>query len=178
MKKNLPNRSHAQLPSSIRRLLDQPALLKTEDSSLYFELRQEIAEHVQPQGVIEWLWVDDYAYRTFDIQRLRAIKTHLLSDSGISWHDVVKTFETDDEDDDAKLVADNIKDNSKSDLARAYQMSSDKLEKIENLLLLAERRKDSILREIAVHRELFARQLKDVSTRIIEAKETISTAAS
>src|SRR6516225_3963026 len=66
--------AETHLPAKIRALLGNPPLLANEDLSDYNALLNELARAVKPKDIIEWLWVKDVAYLTWDILRLRRIK--------------------------------------------------------------------------------------------------------
>jgi hypothetical protein len=64
----------SSVPTAISDLLADPPLLSNEDPDQYRALVHEFARAVNPNDVIEWLWLKDVADLTWDILRYRRIK--------------------------------------------------------------------------------------------------------
>ena len=59
-------------------LLGEPALLEHEDQDAYVVLEKRLIERVQPKDAIELIFIRDVADLTFDIQRLKLARSHLI----------------------------------------------------------------------------------------------------
>jgi hypothetical protein len=62
------------IPDYIRSLFGYAPVLKTEDEKIYWNCMQQFINCVEPQDVIEWLWVKDVVDLSWEILRLRRLK--------------------------------------------------------------------------------------------------------
>ena len=68
------------IPGNIRSLLGDPPLLPGEDRKAYDTLMGAVSRDLNPTGVMEWTFVEDFVYATLAIRTLRKAKTELLRD--------------------------------------------------------------------------------------------------
>jgi hypothetical protein len=60
-------------------LLPRPPLLMTESREEFDRVRNSLEREIQPQGIIEQMYVDDMAYIVWDIRRLRRCKDTIIN---------------------------------------------------------------------------------------------------
>jgi hypothetical protein len=78
MEKKLPSNSTSRALNRIS-IFGPPPILEDEDSAAYDELLARVSGDVKPTGVIEEIWVHDVVDLTWEILRLRRVKTNLLA---------------------------------------------------------------------------------------------------
>ena len=61
------------------RLLPRPPLLMTELREDFDQVRNNLEREIQPQGIIEQMYVDDLAYIVWEIRRLRRCKDTIIN---------------------------------------------------------------------------------------------------
>jgi hypothetical protein len=59
MPKKTTKRSDFVIPNDIAALFGYAPTLKTEDDEIYWNCMERVVKCVEPQDVIEWLWVKD-----------------------------------------------------------------------------------------------------------------------
>jgi hypothetical protein len=191
-KSKVLSKSNLKIPAGIRKLVENAPLLASENPNLYFDLVREIAEDVRPAGAIEWLWLKDIVYYIWEIQRFQVFKNQRIESERNSRAEEIAFSELDEAwrnhpdfdgfDPDRTYDGESIRKvtpklDSDADSATAFYECIDTVEKIERLRMSAERRRDSILREIELRREIYARRLRDASEKIIDAKRPKALAA-
>lgn len=69
----------AKMPTEMLSVLGRAALLRTESGDAYDALTAHCAAAVDPQDMVEWLMVRDYADLTWEILRLQRMKRHIVN---------------------------------------------------------------------------------------------------
>jgi hypothetical protein len=67
-----------QIPASIEQIWGSPVLLRDEDGEAYKALWIDIANDIEPSGVVEWLWINDILELSWEIRRLRRFKREVI----------------------------------------------------------------------------------------------------
>jgi hypothetical protein len=167
-------------------------VLMNESAADLDRVRETLNNEIKPRGMIEQLYVLDYAELTFEILRLRRWKMALLNtnftpaletvfsrlllqsgyrepsatakDIAHRWfiNKKVKKYG-------ARLLRQCGLDESAIEV-EAFRKSADKIELIDKLLASAESRRNKIVREIAAYRNGLAQQLEKSANRIIEGE--------
>ena len=175
----------------IQSLLGKRPLMTGEDPSAYDDLLTQVSLSVKPADAIEWLWVKDVVDLVCDIQRLRRVKSGILSEarrealqSLVSAHHTPSKIWPTTRD----LVQDYIAGEARArkevdELIRNRDQQVDEavskdiqyrlktLERIEYMIASAESRRDKILREMETRRSSMARRLREASQQVIDVKE-------
>jgi hypothetical protein len=156
--------------------LTPPPLIKGEDAASYDDLLARISGSLKPADILEEIWVRDVVDLTWDVFRLRRLKTHLLRAdahqgmaeligpllkwdhtfrTAVGWSlgeaAAVKTV-------DATLAAAGLTVDAATALTFAHRIHE--IERIDRMTMAAEARRTAILREIERHRATFARTLR------------------
>jgi hypothetical protein len=168
-------------------------LLINESADAFASLREALNNEIQPEGVIEQLYVDDFAALIWEILRVRRYKTILIDSHrrdalrGI----LVQVLGDDDYDQpydkmlDAKDLARRWFDSKKAQArvakllrqfqmdegaieAEAFRLCAEDLERLDRLLTALEFRRDKVLRFIADYRQVFSKQLRQAGDRILD----------
>jgi hypothetical protein len=169
-------------------------VLVSESADDLDRIHQELKRHINPRGIVEEIFVLDYAELTWEIWRLRrckvaAVKSQFLSELE---HALVPrlTLVTDNPAGSQKLAQDYAKryftnkrakkwvDKFLEDFeldqsiveARAYIGMADDIEYFERLLASAESRRNIVLRGISEYRASLADQLEKKSKQIIDGE--------
>lgn len=74
----IPKRNRSKFDRDLVRLLGEPALLGHDDQSAYIALEKSLIEAVKPKDAIELIFVRDVADLTWEIQRLKLARVHLI----------------------------------------------------------------------------------------------------
>ena len=177
------------IPVGITDVIGKPPLLPTENASEYDALLLQLADAVDPQDLVDWIWISDITSLAWEMRRLRNLRDRLLENhlvdcladvllDGLYEEDEYEYCKWADARD--RLVA-HWNSNSASrrevifrllrkkglDLshvyAAVYQRHLDNFSKLEGLIANLGRRRDSVLREIERRRETIARRLRDVT---------------
>ena len=197
------NQTEASRPEKSRpdraedpRLFGPPPLFDGEDTEIYDQLAREISTAVMPVDILEDIWVRDVVDLTLAVFRLRRLTANLLKANeykGLSetlaplvgrsqaetlaegWaarksdviEEVNKTLTS------AGLTNDTI-------LAQTFSLKVNDIERIQNMIALAEARRNATLREIDRHRQTLgqklrraAQQIEDGEFRVIEHATSI-----
>jgi len=146
---------------------------------------KRFAECVEPQDVIEWLWLKDVVDLSWEILRLRRLKIDLVEidrqdkNATIEWErqhadEPYIHFATgalirrDPEDIEARKNKPLL--DTEADSAELLFRHIDKYEQIEKLLTSAELRRDRILREIELRRDHMGRRRRAASDELLDAQ--------
>src|SRR5262245_29705237 len=150
------------IPKDIAALFAYAPTLKTEDDEIYWNCMERFVKYVEPQDIIEWLWVKDVVDLSWEILRLRRLKIDLVEidredkNAKIEWerehadepyiHFALDTLiPRDPEDIEARKNRPSL--NTEADSAKLLFAHIGEYEQIEKLLTSAELRRDRILRE-------------------------------
>ena len=177
-------------------LFSKPQLLITESAEDFAALNAALMEEIKPHGIIERLYVDDIATLVWEILRLRRCKVAIvntafknaLSEIIYRLADVPEqdtpereSYETTLDDWFSKpearkavleLLAEFRLDEAAIE-AEAIRSVFSELEVLDRMLTLQELRRNRALRSIADYRDGFAKQVREVSNRVIEADPVI-----
>jgi len=157
--------------------------LKTEDDEIYWNCVERFVKCVEPQDVIEWLWVKDVVDLSWEILRLRRLKIDLVEidrqdkNAKIEWerehadepyiHFALGTpIPRDPEDIEARRAKPLL--DTEADSAKLLFTHIETYEQIEKLLTSAELRRDRILREIELRRDHMGRRLRTASDELLD----------
>jgi len=167
--------------------LAPPPLIAGEDHAAYDDLLARISAALQPGDILEDIWVRDVVDMVWDALRLRRLKTQLLTASAhegmhailrrfLDWQlaeqvaqmwalreksAVVK----------AEAVLASAGLTTESVIAQTLALKIDVIERVDRMLVMAEARRNSVLREIARHRASFARTARRVVQDVEDAEE-------
>ena len=78
MPKKTTERNDFGIPNDIAALFGYAPILKTEDDETYWKYIGRVAKCVEPQDIIEWLWIKDVVDLSWEILRLRRLKIELV----------------------------------------------------------------------------------------------------
>jgi hypothetical protein len=167
--------------------LAPPPLIAGEDHAAYDDLLARISAALQPGDILEDIWVRDVVDMVWDALRLRRLKTQLLTASAhegmhailrrfLDWQlaeqvaqmwalreksAVVK----------AEAVLASAGLTTESVIAQTLALKIDVIERVDRMMVMAEVRRNSVLREIARHRASFARTARRVVQDVEDAEE-------
>jgi hypothetical protein len=172
-------------------LLPKSPLLITESEEEFDRIRDALNQEIKPRGILEQMYVEDIAYLSWEVLRLRRTKaaivnlgfraalkqltTQLLREPG------QHTFQLGDQPDELardwfsdhnvkKQIGDLLREfdlHESAIEAEAIRRSADDLERIDRLMASAETRRDKALVCIAQYRGDFGALLRDSSNRLI-----------
>ena len=166
--------------------LAPPPLIAGEDHAAYDDLLARISAALQPGDILEDIWVRDVVDMVWDALRLRRLKTQLLTASAhegmhailrrfLDWQlaeqvaqmwalreksAVVK----------AEAVLASAGLTTESVIAQTLALKIDVIERVDRMMVMAEARRNSVLREIERHRASFARTLRRVVQDVEDAE--------
>jgi hypothetical protein len=166
------------IPNDIQPFFDNPPILNSENPKLYWELVKKLQIAINPQNVIEWMWLKDaadYGWEAFRLQRMKATTIDIAKKQAVQTvlrrllpnlqkqrgadvadkvFELTKGWFTDAA---AKAEVETVLKihGLKNDAieAEAFIESIDKLQAIDELLGIATVRRDASLREIERRRE-------------------------
>ena len=177
-------------------LFSKPQLLITESGEEFAALNAALLEEIRPRGIIERLYVADIAALVWEILRLRRCKVAIvntafkealskivyrLADEPEPVTPESEWYETTLDDWFSKpkarkavqkLLAEFGLDEAAIE-AEAIRSVFSELEVLDRMLTLLESRRNKALRSIADYRDGFAKQVREVSNRVIEADPMI-----
>ena len=177
-------------------LFSKPQLLITESAEEFAALNAALMEEIKPRGIIERLYVDDIAALVWEILRLRRCKVAIVNiafKNALShivyrlagepkmdtpereWYEaiVVDWFSKPEARKEVlQLLAEFHLDEFAIE-AEAIRSVFSELEVLDKMLTLLESRRNKALRSIADYRDGFAKQVREVSNRVIEADAVI-----
>jgi hypothetical protein len=160
-------------------------LTEGEDARQYNELQAGFSATIKPKDFLEEMWTRDAVDLTWDILRMRRLKTGLLTSvmpegmdkilkQLLGWeeaHDLSKAWSARDPEAiksvDELLAARGL--TMELAAARGFEARIDTFERIDRMAMAAEARRNSALREIERHRASFAQALRQASDEVIEA---------
>jgi hypothetical protein len=183
------------IPEEIRLLLGGPPLIGGEDGALYSQLLSRVAVFVDPQNIIEWLYVRDILDHDWEIRRYRHMHATLvnaklvglidpllhigaicdpagdgekLPEPLLNARDLFKSKSVDE-------IRTYLKDRGMdfdSKLAQAFGLCRKEIEALERMLASVESRRSAVFREITFHRNLgsFAKRLDETSSRLVASE--------
>jgi hypothetical protein len=162
----------AAIPAHIRELFGEPPLLRTESRDAYDALWSALVVQFDPRDIMEWAWVRDLADLTWDVARTRRAMTSMLNvsfKSGLagtlravipfvaalppehqvlaeSWYDASGK---------GKVAATLAKYGLGAEAAEgeAFGHRLGDIERMQRLIISAEGRRHTIIRELQLHRE-------------------------
>ncbi len=124
--------------------LGPPPLIEGEDGAAYNQLHGSITAAVKPKDFIEEILARDIADLSWDVLRLRRARVdELLCATGLTVESVT---------------------------AEVFVAISEALERIDRMMMSAESRRNTALREIERHRSSFAQALRRASEEVVEAE--------
>jgi len=185
MPKKTTKRNDFVIPNDIAALFGSAPILKTEDEEIYWNCMERVVKCVEPQDVIEWLWVKDVVDLSWEILRLRRLKIDLIEidredkNATIEWErehfdePYIHIFSgkltpPDTADIEARLYKQSLA--TETDSVKLLFKHIEEYERIEKLLTSAELRRDKILREIELRRDHMSRRLRAASDEILDAQ--------
>jgi hypothetical protein len=171
-------------------------LLITESQETFDRIRDALDQEIQPRGILEQIYVEDIAYLTWEVLRLRRSKAAIVN---LAFRDALKelitqlllepgqyTHQLGDQPEELardwfsdpkikKQIADLLREfdlDESAIEAEAIRKSADDLERIDRLMASAEVRRDKALVCVTQYRGDFGALLRDGSNRLIK-KETL-----
>jgi hypothetical protein len=118
----------------LQHIFGPPLLLDDEDPDAYIELLKRVREHLNPQDILEEIWIQDAVDHSWQIPRLRKMQ--------------------------ARLQEELVDTGSHPFPVASFDRVSSNLQRVEHLIALAERRRNASLREIGLYRAVFAERLR------------------
>jgi hypothetical protein len=184
------------LDQNVDMLRSVAPLLITESVDEFASLRKGLKSEIKPEGVIEQMYVDDFATLIWEILRLRRYKTVIINSSRraalqgileqlLCARDYEHSYK---KDIDAEELARSWFDNKNAQArvakllrkfqmdegaieAEAFRLQGEDLERLDRILTALESRRDKVLRCIADYRQSLAKQIKQSTDRILENDE-------
>ncbi len=181
------------LDQNVDMLRSVAPLLITESVDEFASLRKGLKSEIKPEGVIEQMYVDDFATLIWEILRLRRYKTVIINNSRLAalrgiLDQLLCPRDYDgpyDKDLDAEDLARSWFHNKKAQTrvaqllrqfqmdegaieAEAFRLCSEDLERLERILTALEFRRDKVLRSIAEYRQILSKQLQQAADRILD----------
>jgi hypothetical protein len=173
-------------------------LLINESADEFASLRKGLKSEIKPEGVIEQMYVDDFATLIWEILRLRRYKTMIINNSRLAAlrgilkqllcrRDYDQPYDKDlDGEDLARSWFDNKKKKAQTRVAKllrqfqmdegaieaeAFRLCAEDLERLERMLTTLEFRRDKTLRSIREYRQILSKQLQQAGNRILDNDE-------
>lgn len=170
-------------------LFGPPPLLDGEDPVAYDELLARVSGAVKPTEALEEIWVRDVVDLAWETLRLRRIKASLFNaNASRGLQELLENFMDPSEAEDLAIKW-AVKDRAtikKVDkclasygltmdavMAETLLLKIDDVERIDRMIMGAEARRNSALREFERHRASFARSLRQASDEIIDAQSDL-----
>jgi hypothetical protein len=177
-------------------LFSKPPLLITESEEEFAALNVALMEEIKPRSTIERLYVDDIAVLVWEIRRLRRCKAVIvniafkeaLSDTVYrlagrpqvgtperKWYEaiVVVWFSKPKARKEVLQLLAKFRLDEFAIEAEAIRSVFSDLEVLDKMLALLESRRNKALHSIADYRDGFAKQVREVSNRVIEAEPVV-----
>jgi hypothetical protein len=197
-KPSTPTLKGPKLCAEVRALIGKPPILSSEDPDAYETMLVNMAAAAMPRDAIEWLLIVDCVNLTWEIRRIRlarsgitdvtrkeALKSILestLDHNELQGQDRIVAAELKAEDwyngpsAKEKLLAHLAKHGLDEDAitAQAYALRTRELEKLDQMLASAEKRRFAMLQEIGVYRDLFALRMNEVIGAIDEGIDELT----
>jgi hypothetical protein len=183
----------AGLSQSIElQVFSKPPLLITESSSDFAALAEALTQEIKPRGIVERIYVDDIAALVWEIRRLRRCKNVVVNTAfkdalseivyRLAGEPEVGTAEREwvdrvcrdwfSKSEARKEVLELLEEFHLDESAievEAIRGEFGDLETLDRMLTLQESRLNKALRSIAGYRDSFAKPVREVSKRVIEA---------
>jgi hypothetical protein len=177
-------------------LFSKPPLLITESAEDFASLSAALAQEIKPRGIVEQIYVDDIAALVWEILRYRRCKAAIINTAfkaaleklvnrlaGYTDSDtpereereaLVENWfsEPEAKKEVSELLAEYHLDESVIE-AEAIRSRSEELEVLDRMLTSLESRRNRALRCITDYQDRFARQVREVSDRLIEGKAVV-----
>ena len=160
-----------------------PPILPGEDARAYEKLASEVATAVKPTSIIEEIWINDIADLTWKITRLRKLKAQLMSDSvpGIlrkyfeylgDPDKFVRKWVSGDPGVKARVEKRLSYINLTIDSVYGQALLKDvkHIERLDQMIMVIERRRNSVFHEIDRHRASLSRALRGKVDEIEDAE--------
>jgi hypothetical protein len=166
-----------------------PPILPGEDAGAYEAMLAQVTKAVKPTCIIEQFWIRDIVDLTWEIIRLRGLKARLISDkvpdllavrlgshvpqhSGVAAQKLVRKWVAGDPDAKARVEKRLTSMNLTIDsvYGEALLKDFDSIERIDQLIMVIERRRNAVCREIDRHRIACSRTLRDNVDEIKDAE--------
>ena len=177
-------------------LFSKPQLLITESAEDFAALNAALMEEIKPRGIIERLYVADIAALVWEILRLRRCKVAIVNiafKNALSdivyrlagepevgtpereWYEaiVLDWFSKPEARKEVLELLAEFRLDEFAIEAEAIRSVFSELEVLDRMLTLLESRRNKALRSIADYRDGFAKQVREVSNRVIEADPVI-----
>jgi hypothetical protein len=186
MSTNLPARALELVDPDLLKMMGKGPALPGEDSEAYNGLFQRLRSAVSPADDLEEIWVFDFVDLTWEVLRLRRLKTQLfMSCAGDGLERILDSLS--DIDDVSDIVADWVMRkpqavqrvdkllaqagyDRETIWAQTLAAQIDDFERIDHMIARAEGRRNAALREVERHRAGLARRLQEAVTEIEDAK--------
>jgi hypothetical protein len=171
-------------------VLRGPPLLITESKAEFDRIREALNEEIKPRGILEQTYVEDVAYLSWEVSRLRRSKagivnlafraalndliTQLLQKPGeflLGYQAEALARDWFSDPNVKKQIRDLLREfdlDESAIEAEAIRRSADDLERIDRLMASAEARRDKALVCVAQYRGDFGALLRDSSNRLIK----------
>jgi hypothetical protein len=183
MPKKTAKRKDFVIPNDIAALFGYAPILKTEDEEIYWKCMERVVKCVEPQDIIEWLWIKDIVDLSWEILRLRRLKIDLVEidredqNAIIEWQREHPDEHYDDFFGRTPPTPAEIEDHkneplldTEADSAKLLFEHIEAYERIEKLLTSAELRRDRILRELELRRDHMGQRLRAASDELLDAQ--------
>ena len=177
-------------------LFSKPQLLITESAEDFAALNAALMEEIKPRGIIERLYVADIAALVWEILRLRRCKVAIVNiafKNAVSetvyrlagepevdtpereWYEaiILDWFSKPEARKEVLELLAEFRLDEFAIEAEAIRSVFSELEVLDKMLTLQESRRNKALRSIADYRDDFAKQVREVSNRVIEADPVI-----
>jgi hypothetical protein len=180
-----------RVPKDMEQLFDEPPLVGTEQRESYYAFFSILATAVKPTDAIQWIYFDDVVNLTWEIQRMRKIKTAYINllltkvaAARFTWTRAdlererqlaVKIANGELKIEDVKPEPEPKPEHPATLLAKAHLLGLDDIEAFDKQIALFEARRNNALRELAWHSENMARKLDKASRDIIDGEFTEAT---
>jgi hypothetical protein len=164
-----------------------PPLIAGEDAAAYDDLLTRISAALKPSDILEDLWVRDIVDMVWEAFRLRRLKAQLLTASAHEgMHSILRRFlDWQLSEQVAQMWALREKSavakaeavlasaglTAESVIAQTLALKIDVIERVDRMMVNAEYRRNSVLREIDRHRASFARTARRVVEDVEDAEE-------
>ena len=152
--------------------LPMPPLLKNESEDEFVQMANELAIEIDPQGKVEFLFLQDVIYLTWDLLRLRRMKAHLLQQAinlQVSLHQMLENSSMEGEARGSEEETE-VDPNDSEVQATALKQCLDYLEKIERLLSQLETRRNGAIRQLSSYRAHFAARVREKTDNVLNQK--------
>ena len=174
-------------PSAALAFLAPAPLIAGEDAAAYDDLLARISAALEPSDILEEIWVRDVVDMVWDALRLRRLKAQLLTASAYEgMHAILSRFLDWQYSEQlarqwtlrdaaavtkAEAVLASAGLSAEAVTAQTLALKIDIVERIDHMMVTAEARRNSVLREIERHRASFAHTLRRAVQEVEDAEE-------